>query len=106
MVSLILTCAGSGKRTGFDENKLLKLINGKSVIDTAFDAFFDSGLIDEFIITANKFDYDFLTKKFDKRANVVLGGETRTLSTQVGVCYACFSASFSISSMNRAMAGL
>ena len=80
MVSLILTCAGSGKRTGFDENKLLKLINGKSVIDTAFDAFFDSGLIDEFIITANKFDYDFLTKKFDKRANVVLGGETRTLS--------------------------
>ena len=80
MVSLILTCAGSGKRTGFKENKLFKYIGNKRVIDTSFDAFFNSGLIDQFIITANEVDFDFLTEKFNGKATIVLGGETRTLS--------------------------
>ena len=62
-VTLILTCAGCGSRANFEKNKLLEKIDGQTVIERAFYAFYDSSLIDEYIITASKIDFDELLKQ-------------------------------------------
>lgn len=81
-ITLILTCAGSGSRASFKQNKLLEKINGQTVVEKAFYAFYKTGLIDEFIVTASKTDFDELCKVFDKKAKIVLGGETRSKSVK------------------------
>ena len=79
-VSLILACAGKGLRAGFDKNKLLVNMGGTPCFMLTFNAFFDSGLIDEFILTANQTDFDFISNLVSDKAKVVLGGQTRTQS--------------------------
>ena len=81
-VTLILTCAGCGSRANFEKNKLLEKIDGQTVIERAFYAFYDSSLIDEYIITASKTDFDEFSKIFDKKAKIVLGGNTRSNSVK------------------------
>lgn len=82
-VSLILTCAGKGKRAGFEKNKLLiTSTNGKTVLEDCLQAFIDSGKIYEFIITANKADFSQVQKLVPTYCKVVLGGETRTDSVK------------------------
>lgn len=81
-VSLILTCAGKGERAGFNENKLLVDVNGTNCIKKVLSAFIKSGAINQYIITANKNDFNRI-KEIAKTAigdgaKVVLGGKTRT----------------------------
>lgn len=81
-VSLILACAGKGSRAGFDKNKLLVEFDGKPAFMRAFCAFYDSGLIDEYILTASKTDFEFISSKLGDKAKIVLGGATRTESVK------------------------
>lgn len=81
-VSLILACAGKGVRAGFDKNKLLVDLNGKPCFMQTFNAFFYSGLIDEFILTASEKDFDFILNATNGLAKVIVGGSTRTESVK------------------------
>ena len=81
-VSLILTCAGKGSRAGFDKNKVLVEVDGKSSIDRALQTFVDCGRINQFIITASQNDFPLLSKKYGETCTVALGGETRTESVK------------------------
>ena len=55
MVSVIITCAGSGQRANFGFNKLLKDIGGTTVFEKSLSAFLIDD-IDEIIITCGKDD--------------------------------------------------
>ena len=81
-VSLILACAGKGVRAGFDKNKLLIELNGEPCFLRTFQVFYDSGLIDEFILTANENDFSFIKNSVGEKAKVVKGGATRTESVK------------------------
>lgn len=84
-VSLVLVCAGKGKRAGFAANKLLEKLNGKTVAEIAFDRFLSSGYIDEFIVVVSESDYEIFDKIFNKKATVVIGGNARGESVLSGV---------------------
>jgi len=84
-VSLILACAGKGSRAGFEKNKLLVPINGKTALELSFNAFKTSGLIDEYIVTASENDFDTVKSLVGNSAIVVLGGNTRTESVINGL---------------------
>lgn len=84
-VSLVLVCAGKGERAGFSANKLLEKFNGKTVAEITFDRFFKSGVIDEFIVVVSESDYEIFDKIFNKKATVVIGGNTRGESVLNGV---------------------
>ena len=79
-VSLILTCAGTGTRAGFSKNKLLVSINGTTCFQKTLNAFLRTGLIDEFVITANELDFEEIKSLAPTSAKIVLGGDTRTKS--------------------------
>ncbi len=78
--SLILTCAGKGVRAGFNKNKLLIDLNGKPYFLHSLDAFYDSGLVEQIIVTASESDFDLIKNTVGDKAQVVLGGQTRTQS--------------------------
>ena len=78
--SLILACAGKGTRAGFHQNKLLVSIGGKTILEQTLNAFVNSNLIDQIIVTANQTDFDLVESLVNNKATVVLGGETRTQS--------------------------
>lgn len=81
-VSLILTCAGKGERACFDKNKLLVKINGSTTLERALSPFIKSGLIDEYIVTSSKNDFDEISSILPEYVKVVLGGQTRTESVK------------------------
>lgn len=80
-ISLIVAAAGKGERAGFNKNKLLVNVNGRSVLSTTLSVFKNSGLIKQYIITASVEDYDEIKSSFPY-ATVVLGGKTRTESVK------------------------
>ena len=85
-VSFILTCAGVGSRAGFEKNKLLVSVNGKTCLQTALENVCKCKDIDQLIITANKVDVDEVKKiSAPFGATVVLGGATRTESVKNGL---------------------
>lgn len=86
-ISLILTCAGKGTRAGFEKNKLLVSVNGSTCFQKTLNAFLRTGLIDEFIVTANEQDFDELKALSPSSAKIVLGGETRTVSVKNALTY-------------------
>ncbi|MBQ9514021.1 MAG: 2-C-methyl-D-erythritol 2,4-cyclodiphosphate synthase [Clostridia bacterium] len=77
MVSLILTCAGSGTRANFGKNKLFISFGGQTVLYKTLSAFFKSGLIEQYIITVNKSDYETVKNIVGDNAELVIGGATR-----------------------------
>ena len=81
-LTLILTCAGCGKRAGFNQNKLLEKINGTPVVKKAFDAFYNLGVFSEFIVTTSKTDFDEFNRILDGKATIVIGGKTRAESVK------------------------
>lgn len=81
-VSLILACAGTGVRAGFNKNKLLVEKGGKTVLEQTLCAFYDSGLIDQIVIATSKTDFEFVQNLVLDKATVVLGGKTRTDSVK------------------------
>lgn len=74
--SLIVTAGGSSSR--FGKNKLLELINNKTVIEHTLDAFSNINGITEIIIPTNQdFIDEFKTILNDKRIILISGGNTR-----------------------------
>ncbi len=85
-VTVIITAAGNGSRAKLKENKLFYKIGDKTVLDLAAESFYKSGLIDEYILTASKEDYERIKKDFPF-FTVVLGGKTRTESIKNALPY-------------------
>ena len=79
-ISLILTCAGKGTRTGFSKNKILLPIGDKPCFLKALDVFINSGKINEFVVTANEVDFDEIKSLVPYFVKVVTGGDTRSAS--------------------------
>ncbi len=84
-VTLILACAGKGERAGFDKNKLLVPVAGKTCLERTIETFIKNGRIDQFIVVASKADFDYVQKLCANVATVVEGGETRTRSVMNGL---------------------
>lgn len=80
--SVIITCAGKGERAGFDKNKLLVNVDGKTSVQRVFDVFNSCSAIDQIILTVNETDYDEVKRIIGDTAEIVLGGETRTQSVK------------------------
>ena len=78
--ALILACAGNGKRAGFEKNKLLVSFNGKTCLERSLSVFIDSGLIDEYILTVSKTDFEEIKNLVPPFIKLVIGGNTRTES--------------------------
>lgn len=81
-VTLILACAGKGERANLGKNKLLVPINGKTVLERTLSVFYKSGLIDEYIVTANPSDIDEIEKIIPDGVQIVRGGKTRSESVK------------------------
>ncbi len=80
--TLILACAGKGTRAEMGKNKLLVPINGKTVLERTLNAFFKSGLIDEYVITANDCDLEDVKKIVPQGVTIARGGKTRSESVR------------------------
>ena len=78
--ALILACAGSGKRAGFEKNKLLISFNGKTCMERSLSVFMQSGLIDEYILTVSENDIEQIKGLVPDYVKLVIGGKTRTES--------------------------
>lgn len=78
--ALILTCAGKGLRAGFEKNKLLIEFDGTTTLMRTLDVFLSCNLIDQYIVTASKEDYDEIKSLVPSFVEVVIGGDTRTQS--------------------------
>ena len=76
--SLILACAGKGERAGFNKNKLLLTKNGKTYIELALNKFIESGLINEYIVTVSKEDFNAVKNILPNFVKIVVGDKTRT----------------------------
>lgn len=79
----IITCAGSGERTGFNKNKILlplPALKGKNCLEQCLKVFSLCDKIDQIIVTSSKKDLDEITQICKGKATVVVGGETRTQS--------------------------
>lgn len=82
--SVIITAGGTSSRYG-NKNKLVELINGKTVIEHTISAFLGFENITQIIIPTNKgIKEEFEHLLTDNRVKIVEGGETR----QCSVCNA------------------
>lgn len=80
-VCAIICAAGKGARAGFEKNKLLLPLDGKTVLEKTLDAFAFPA-VDEILITASENDFaqiQALCAPYAK-TSVVLGGNTRSES--------------------------
>lgn len=77
--TLILACAGKGVRAEQNKNKLLVETGGSTLLEKTLSAFIKSGVINDYIITANEDDFATI-QNLVPYAKVVLGGKTRTES--------------------------
>ena len=84
-VSLILACAGKGVRAGFNKNKLLTSVNDTPIFMHTFNAFENSGHINQYIIVASKEDFEFFKSTLPTFVEIVIGGDTRTQSVKNGL---------------------
>ena len=84
-VSLLLTCAGKGTRANLEKNKLLYKFDGATVIEKSLSAFYKTGLIDEYIVTVSKEDYEYVKSILPSEVKIVIGGLTRTDSVKNGL---------------------
>ncbi len=80
MISLIITAAGKGSRTGLDYNKMLYKIEGVTVLEKVFNVFKNTALFDEYIVTANNDDALEYRNILPPYVKIVIGGDTRTES--------------------------
>lgn len=82
-VSLILAAAGKGERAGFEENKLFfKSADGKTVLERAFFAFVNSGIVDEYVVAVSEKDEKRIKALLPREVRIVLGGKTRSESVK------------------------
>ena len=80
MITAIVCAAGKGERTGFNENKILRELNGLPVLSYSLSAF--APFVDEILVTATEKDVErinALLSPFPK-ARIGRGGNTRSES--------------------------
>ena len=80
MITVILCAAGSGKRAGLPENKVLHELNGMPVLCYSLSAF--APFADEFLVACREEDEDAIKRLLTPypNARTVLGGSERALS--------------------------
>ena len=79
-VSVIIAAAGNSSRMGGDVSKQLMTLSGKSVIEYSIEAFSNSELINEIVISAKENEIDTIKEymlRYPKITKVVTGGATR-----------------------------
>ena len=86
----IIVAAGKGKRMNSKVNKILLLLDQKSIIYHSIKPFEDSALIDKILIIANKDDITDINNiikinNFKKIAKIIEGGEKRQDSVYSGI---------------------
>lgn len=86
-ISALITAAGMGTRMNSEIPKLEIKIKDKAIIDHTFEKIYNLGIFDEIIIVTNSLLLDEYKDRFGKFEDVkiVLGGETRELSTYNGI---------------------
>lgn len=85
MISVIIACAGSGKRMKVEKNKILLEVQGKSILQYTCEKFTSCEKIDEIILVVAKHDLtvveELATKIIhNKPYKVVVGGSERQYS--------------------------
>jgi 2-C-methyl-D-erythritol 4-phosphate cytidylyltransferase len=84
--SSIIMAAGSGKRMGINQNKILLEINGKIVIDYSVDYFKNDSKCGQVIVVCSVVDYESMRERYDSTGvAIVVGGETRQESVYKGL---------------------
>lgn len=81
-ITVILAAAGSGERAKRNKNKIFAEVGGVPCIKKTFDAFYSSGLIDEYIVAARAEDAEEIKRLLPDFIKVVAGGKTRTASVK------------------------
>ena len=86
--SLIITAGGTSSRYG-SKNKLLELLDDKTVIEHTLSSFLEFNEIDEIIIPANQTISDELKNLFnnESRVKVIAGGDSRQKSVYNAIKY-------------------
>ena len=80
-ISVIITAAGKGERSGLKENKIFAQINGVPCIKKTYDLFAGIKEITDIFITANENDYAKMQDLFPA-AEIIKGGASRTGSVK------------------------
>lgn len=84
--SVIILCAGIGKRSGLNYNKMLYIYDNKTVFEHTVSVFINDNNCDEIIITCRDNEMDsFKELVNDKRIKFVLGGKERQDSVYNGL---------------------
>lgn len=88
MISAIIACGGNGSRAKFNENKLLKPVNGIPCFEKTLSVFCACDKIDEIVVAcAEEDEKEFArsAKKLGVKVNFVRGGATRFESVKNAV---------------------
>lgn len=85
MFSLIILAAGQGKRMKLNYNKILHLIEDKTILEKSLYAFSNIILIKQVIIVVNKNDYQQIRKIIPNDIEITIGGDERYHSVYQGL---------------------
>lgn len=86
MISAIITAGGSSSRYGKDKNKLLEIVNSKTIIEHTVKSFLEINEIEQIVICANPAIIDDLNMLFkNDKIKIVEGGKTRQESVYNGL---------------------
>ncbi|MFN4244881.1 MAG: 2-C-methyl-D-erythritol 4-phosphate cytidylyltransferase [Brevinematia bacterium] len=84
----VLLAGGKSQRFSLNVPKQLFELNGKPIIEYSLYVFETNPLVDEVIVTVNSlfiYEIERICSKFNKVRKVVEGGETRSISSRIGV---------------------
>ncbi|HLO98608.1 MAG TPA: 2-C-methyl-D-erythritol 4-phosphate cytidylyltransferase, partial [Fimbriimonas sp.] len=79
----VLLAAGSGQRFGGD--KLAEVVGGKPVWQHSFETLLNHPLVNGIVVVTSPTNYTTIREQVGERAEVILGGDTRTASTIAGM---------------------
>lgn len=81
-ITVIIAAAGSGERAKQNKNKIFTEIGGSVCLKKTFDAFYNSELIDEYIVAAKPEETAEIKALLPDFVKVVAGGKVRTESVK------------------------
>ena len=81
-ISVIIAAAGSGERAKLNKNKIFATVGGTVCVRKTFDAFYNSELIDEFIVVAKPEEQAEIKRLLPDFIKIANGGATRTDSVK------------------------
>ena len=86
MYSVIVLCAGKGKRTGLNYNKMLYAFHGKTVYEMTMDIFLNDERCKQIVVVTKEEELDDLKKLISsKKIDYVFGGKERQDSVYNGL---------------------